>query len=112
LGWKRFRALGADALETFRSVLAKETDADATLPAADLLDIHTERMPLQHAATVCGRSLRELDVRARTGASVIGIERDGRLMVNPAAGEKLAESDVVLLLGDDEQIAQARALLR
>jgi CPA2 family monovalent cation:H+ antiporter-2 len=110
-GWKGFRRMGVESLETLRSVLTKEVETDPTDSTAELLDIHTERLTLRHADRVQGRSLREIDLRAQTGASVIGIERNGKTTVNPMADERLAVGDVVLLLGDDEQIAQARALL-
>jgi CPA2 family monovalent cation:H+ antiporter-2 len=110
VGWSRFRRLGAESLQTLRGVLTKETESDPTDSTADLLDIHTERVHVGDPE-VCGRSLREINLRARSGASVIGIERGGHTLVNPTADEKLAAGDWALLLGDDEQIAQARALL-
>ncbi len=110
-GWKRVRRMGSESLETLRSVLAKEAEVDPADSTAEILDIHTERLALRNAAKVCGRSLREIDLRAQTGASVIGVERGGKTIANPAADDKLAVGDVLLLLGDDEQIAQARALL-
>ena len=111
LGWKRFRRMGAESLQTLRNVLTKETETDPTDSTADLLDIHTEKFVLTGAVGVLGRSLREINLRAQSGASVIGIERGGRTIVNPTADEKLLESDVVLLLGDDEQIERAQNLL-
>ena len=110
-GWKRFRSMGVESLETLRGVLTKEIETDPADSTADLLDIHVERLALRSAAKVCGRSLRETDLRAQTGASVIGIERGGKTIVNPVADERFEAGDTVLLLGDDEQIAQARGLL-
>jgi len=112
LGWKYFRRLGADSLETLRGVLTKETETDPTDTTVDLLDVHTERFEVGGFSAAHGYSLREIDLRARTGASVIGVERAGHTVVNPTADEKLRAGDVVLLLGDDEQIARARALLK
>ncbi len=110
-GWKRFRRMGAESLKTLKNVLTKEIETDPADSTAELLDIHTERWVLKNTAKVAGRSLREINLRAQTGASVIGLERDGKTIVNPTADEKLMPGDCVLLLGDDEQIAQARALL-
>jgi len=111
LGWKRFRRLGVESLLTLRNVLSEETESSARSSTADLLDIHTERVVVGLAASVRGRSLKEANLRAQTGASVIGIERDGRNIINPVADEKLLAGDLVLLLGDDEQIIAARRLL-
>jgi CPA2 family monovalent cation:H+ antiporter-2 len=110
-GWNRFWRLGAESLETLRSVLTKEVDADPSESAADLLDIHTEKLKVMPASKVCGSSLRDIDLRARFGASVIGIERKGQTLVNPMATDTLEAGDVVLVLGDDEQLAQVRELL-
>ncbi len=111
LGWRRFRRMGAESLETLTGVLTRETESDPMDSTADLLDIHTERLKIGGSACLCGRSLREINLRARTGASVIGIERGGAGIVNPTAAETLEDGDVLLLLGDDEQIAAARRLI-
>ncbi|WBA42820.1 potassium channel family protein [Hymenobacter canadensis] len=53
-----------------------------------------------------GRSIRELDIRSRTGATVIGLKhRDGELLVSPSADTIPQPGDVMLFLGTDEQIA-------
>jgi len=110
-GWKRFRRMGVESLETLRGVLTKEIETDPTESVADLLDIHTEKIKVGLMSEVCGRSLRDIDVRARAGVSVIGIERQGTTIVNPKATETLEAGDVVLVLGDDEQIERTRVLL-
>ena len=111
IGWKRFWRLGAESFETLRGVLTKEIETDPTESAADLLDIHTEKIEVGRKSDVCGRSLRDINLRAQVGASVIGIERAGMTIVNPKATETLEPRDIVLVLGDDEQIARARTLL-
>jgi voltage-gated potassium channel len=61
-----------------------------------------------------GRSIRELDVRSRTGATVIGLkDHTGHFQVSPAADFRPTPGDVLLLLGTDEQImAVVRELRR
>ncbi len=61
-----------------------------------------------HAA---GKLIRELELRQRTGASAVGIERDGQAIVNPGPDEELRAGDQVLLLGDQAQLERARELL-
>ena len=52
-----------------------------------------------------GRSIRELDVRSRTGATVIGLRlQSGEVLVSPSADTRPAPGDVLLLLGTDEQV--------
>jgi CPA2 family monovalent cation:H+ antiporter-2 len=110
-GWKRFWRLGAESLETLRGVLTKEVETDPAESAADLLDIHTERLNVRGGSSVCGQSLRAINLRARVGVSVIGIEREGVTQVNPTADATLEAGDVVLVLGDDDQIERTRVLL-
>ena len=53
-----------------------------------------------------GRSIRELDIRSRTGATVIGLKHHtGELLVSPSADLVPQPGDVMLFLGTDEQIA-------
>jgi voltage-gated potassium channel len=52
-----------------------------------------------------GQSIRELDVRSRTGATVIGLRlADGTFTVSPSADHRPAPGDVLLLLGSEQQI--------
>lgn len=110
-GWSRFRRLGVESLGVLRHALMKETETDPNESAAELLDVHMDRVRVMPDAVCVGQSLRELNLRARVGASVVGIDRDGRTLVNPTAGERLAVGDRILLLGDDEQLAEAKLLL-
>jgi voltage-gated potassium channel len=53
-----------------------------------------------------GQSIRELDVRSRTGATIIALRRgeNGELEVSPAADYRTAAGDVLLVLGNESQI--------
>jgi len=52
-----------------------------------------------------GRSIRELDVRSITGATIIGLRQaDGTLLVSPPVDYVPAVGDVLLLLGSESQI--------
>ncbi|MDD3545685.1 MAG: TrkA C-terminal domain-containing protein, partial [Kiritimatiellae bacterium] len=110
-GWKRFRRLGTDSFETLRKVVSEEVETATGESAAELLDIHTEKIKVGAGADFMGRTLSEINLRARAGVSVLCIERGGKTIMNPQADDVLEASDTLLLLGDDEQIARARALL-
>lgn len=62
------------------------------------------------ASPAIGRSLAELDLRARTGASVLAIARGGAGMATPSPTEPLAAGDTLAVAGSDEAIAAARNL--
>jgi len=60
---------------------------------------------------VVGQVVRELNLRKQTGATIIGIERQGIMIVNPEADETFQPGDRVMLLGTGGQIENARAWL-
>lgn len=59
-----------------------------------------------------GRTLRELGIREHTGATVIGIQRDGRMLANPSGNTQLQADDVIHLFGSGADFEAARHLLR
>lgn len=58
-----------------------------------------------------GSSLGELNLRGRTGATVVGIFRDGTEIPHPAASERLVAGDLVALTGSRDAIQAARQQL-
>jgi CPA2 family monovalent cation:H+ antiporter-2 len=59
-----------------------------------------------------GQSLADLNLRGRSGATVLAISRNGEDIVVPAAGERLQAGDVLALAGSHEAIETAKELLR
>jgi monovalent cation:H+ antiporter-2, CPA2 family len=58
-----------------------------------------------------GRTLRELDLRHRAGATVTAVVREGRTEINPGPEFRLAAGDLLVLLGQPEQLELAAALV-
>ena len=58
-----------------------------------------------------GHSLAQLDLRARTGATVLAIGRGEHGLASPSPHEPLCVGDTLALTGSDEAIAAARAAL-
>ncbi|MEP6744418.1 MAG: cation:proton antiporter [Gemmatimonadota bacterium] len=71
----------------------------------------TVAVQLTRASRGVGRSLAELDLRGRTGATVLAIRREGASIPNPEATERLRESDVLALTGTADALDAARAAL-
>ena len=65
-------------------------------------------VPLQDGSPIVGRSLGELEVRKRTGATVVGVIRGDRLIANPEAGFGLEKGDLVAVIGKEEAIRDFR----
>ena len=60
---------------------------------------------------VVGQSLAEANLRARTGASVIAIRRDGHIVANPKSATIFQTGDRVGLLGEPAQLAEVERIL-
>ena len=61
-------------------------------------------------SSAIGRSLADLDLRARTGATVLAIARGEHGVATPSPTEPLRAGDVLALAGSEDAIAAARAL--
>ena len=89
------------------------TPRQAPTPAVSLLrDADLDTITLAANSTATGKLIRELELRAQTGASIVGIERDGTNLVNPGPDEELQAGDQILVLGNSAQIAAAKEFLR
>lgn len=61
-------------------------------------------MRLPGGSPLLGLTVAQADLRRRTGASVIAIQRAGHLIPNPKSGLELEEGDVLGLIGDPSQV--------
>jgi len=116
----RFERVYARAESALSETLTRphEPAAHASPPAAPPQPLHNvlraaelETVTVAPGSRAAGRLLRELQLRARTGASVVGIERGGESLVNPDPDEELLPGDDVLLIGTKEHLEAARKLL-
>lgn len=57
------------------------------------------------------RSLQQLDVRARTGCTILAVERGGSANTNPDPAEPLHPGDRLLVLGEADDLVKLKALL-
>ena len=64
----------------------------------------TETLVLDADAGGAGKTIGELQLRSRTGATVIAVVRDGHTDINPGPDLRLQTEDVLVLLGTPEQI--------
>lgn len=66
---------------------------------------------LSDTSYAVGKTLAELDVRARTGATVLAIHKPTSEVVLPTGHERLARGDVLALTGPSDAVEAARALI-
>ena len=76
-----------------------------------LKDLKLESVNINPESFAAHKLISELRLRSITGVTIIGIERDGKSIVNPEADEELAAGDKLLLLGYDKQINAAKEFL-
>lgn len=54
-----------------------------------------------------GSTLRGMDIRNKTGATVIALKRDNTLITNPSPEKALKEGDILMMIGEKQQITSA-----
>jgi voltage-gated potassium channel len=78
--------------------------------------LEIEEVAVPRGSRAAGRSLAELEIARRTRALVIAIRRAApapapSFVFNPGAGTRLAEGDVLIVIGESDQVRALRALL-
>ena len=92
---------------------AHATAAPPITPLPPMLrDAVLESIPLAPQSSAAGKLIRELQLRTRTGASIVGIERNGSSVINPGPDDELLPGDRVLLIGTATQLAAARGVFQ
>lgn len=88
--------------------IVQQEDAMPTL----LRGMDVEVMHLNEDDWACGRQLRDLELRAKSGANIIGIERAEQSIINPRPTEVLLPEDRILLVGSKSQLHDGRIYLK
>jgi CPA2 family monovalent cation:H+ antiporter-2 len=81
------------------------------LRGGTLSDVEVETCRIEADSPAAGKTLAELSVRLRTGASIIAWTRTGVTESNPSKKTQLLAGDVVVLLGTRDQIRRAMGLI-
>jgi len=127
--------------ELIVEMLARQSKSKATMPPTDVAAIHAMNSPIPTAGPTAeaslieahgmlpgfpdmaplqlvdgnaaiGRTLGEINLRARTGATILSINRETAGLVLPAARERLQQGDVVTLAGPPDAIKKAHDILQ
>jgi monovalent cation:H+ antiporter-2, CPA2 family len=76
-----------------------------------LTDVEVETCRVEADSPAMGKTLAQVSIRPRTGASVIALTRAGVTQSNPSEKTHLQAGDVVVLMGSRDQIQRAIGLL-
>jgi len=70
-----------------------------------------DNIQIQPESPAVGKTLREMDIRNNTGATVIAIARNGEAVTNPGPDFKIEPDDIMVILGAHRDLDQAMNLL-
>jgi len=114
--WRSFIKIYARAQVSLEQTFAQPSPPrhePAPMPAplpGILRDADLDTVSVVAGSAAAGKLIRELGLRTATGASIVGIERNGASIINPGPDEELQTGDRVLILGNRGQLDAARAL--
>jgi CPA2 family monovalent cation:H+ antiporter-2 len=82
------------------------------LPHRDVLErLETGSCWISDKSPVVGKSLGELRLRAVTGATLVAVRREGKLLLNPGPELQFQADDIAVLIGDQSQVNKALCVL-
>lgn len=88
---------------------------NADIPTQGLSVLHGGRLEYQamlENSPCLDASLAELDLRQKTGVTVVGIIREERTIYNPSGSFRLHQGDTLMLLGGSKEVALVCDMLR
>ena len=101
----QIRVLRGEGYRMLRVADPREAGSDAVLDALEAGT--TDIFRIAPGSPVAGQSLRDLDLRRRSGATVLAVVRSGEAQANPDPGTVLESGDEVVLVGSHAQIDRA-----
>ncbi len=116
---KKLKQAGADHIVMPAAIGANRIVSLLTNPAAvefaelvtnrSSVAIEMDELLIAPSSTLAGQSLRQADIKRRTGVIVIAIKRvDGRVEFPPSGDEVFAPGDSIVLMGQRENLHQFR----
>jgi CPA2 family monovalent cation:H+ antiporter-2 len=70
-----------------------------------------DNIQIEPQAPATGKTLRQLDIRNKTGATVIAVARNGEAVTNPGPDFRIEPDDIMVLLGAHRELDEAVNLL-
>lgn len=100
--------IGTDEqMQQFRSVV-ETRPADDSQPTEDVENIVLQKIVVDETTRLKGKTIRDSGIREKTNGLVVGIERNGEHMLNPASNTVFQWDDIVWIVGDRRLIAAYR----
>jgi voltage-gated potassium channel len=67
-------------------------------------DLEIRQYAITSTSIIADMSIKDLQIRSRTGTIIIGLWKEGNLIINPNPEEQLTEGTTVLAMGTDRQL--------
>lgn len=113
LGWKSFQKAGRQAAARFDEALTAD-ERRVKLGAMltfKLPEGIVHKLTLDMSSPAIGGTVVSLNIRAKTGASVVSLERNGEMIRNIGPETEFKVGDILYTIGDGAQIAALKDLL-
>ncbi|MEA1945074.1 MAG: NAD-binding protein [Euryarchaeota archaeon] len=111
---------GADGVIAPKSMLGSFIGRKAVDPTVSHLVGATEflknveiiEFPIHPRSELIGKSLKDTEIRKRTGCNIIGMWTGGELSINPRPVDVISSNSILLAVGTDEQLIDLKKLTR
>ena len=113
VGWRTFVKAGRRATKRFQEALTVQERSEGLvrMTTVSVPEGTIQRIELKEGSPAIGENVVSLNVRAKTGASVVSVYRDGQITRNIGPDWNFAVGDVVVAIGNEPQIAALKKLL-
>lgn len=111
VGWRFFSRTGHRALKRFADVANASRKDEPRQILFSVPEDTIHRITLPAASPAVGGTPVSLDIRAKTGASVVSVVRDGKTTRNIGADWEFRIGDTLVVMGDAHQLAALKDLL-
>ncbi len=99
------QALDAEIDQQIKKILSYTSRMVTLLPRVD--DIYVPA-----GSPLVGKSLRDVDFRNQTGATVLAVERGTEEYMAPKSGDIIKANDILIFVGDEDSKAKVEALVK
>jgi len=93
-----------EQLQKFRYIIDPVIETPTSLPDKEPVSLH--KIIVDNHNRLRGKTIRNSNIREQTSGLVVGIERDGKRILNPDSTTELQWEDVIWIVGDWKKIKQ------
>jgi trk system potassium uptake protein TrkA len=104
---KVLRKIGADQVihpeRDMGTRLANNITSSSVLDYLEVSDSHSI-LEVVAGKKMAGKSIIDLDIRAKYGVNIVAIKQNGRMNVSPRADQDVKQGDILIIIGADSDI--------